>query len=413
MPIVITTNVQFFESLYANKSSRCRKLHNIANSVIIFDEVQMLPIQYLKPCTRAISELVLNYNCSAVLCSATQPALNTMFLKELDINEICRNANELYSIFRRTRIIKRETIDDTSLSEELLAEKQVLTIVNTRKHALNLFEKIRGDNTYHLSTLMCPEHRRNIIAEIRNHIKQKEPCRVVSTRLIEAGVDVDFPKVYRSEAGLDSIIQSAGRCNREGRLSDEEGRLVLGEIHVFRPEKDYLRNQPEDFKRSSEITDEIFRMFSDDATSPQAITDYFEKLYCINGEKGLDIKNIVDDLEMGIAPNSQPNKWFKYGFKDIAEKFKLIEDNTRTVIIPFNDTANELINKLRFSEHIGGILRSLQSYSVNIFDNEFNSLCGAGRLEFINGVAVLKSMSDYSMETGIVVKIEMGVGIFM
>ncbi len=328
MPLIVTTNVQFFESLFANKSSRCRKLHNIANSVIILDEAQMLPTEFLTPCVMALSELVHNYSSSVVLCSATQPALGDYFPKRIIPREICDGIGDLNESFRRTRVVIRGPLSDEVLSQELAASKQSLCIVNTRKHALELFELIRDEGSFHLSTLMCPAHRNEILKDVRTRLKDGLPCRVVSTRLIEAGVDVDFPVVYRSVCGLDSIVQSAGRCNREGRLRDAQGNPTLGEVHVFEPEQAHANRQPAAFRRPIGVARDVMRRY-EDILSPEAISSYFTLLYELEGKVGLDKHDIFERLEKGIDG-------FSFEFEDIAKDFKLIEDNTRAIIIPYD-----------------------------------------------------------------------------
>lgn len=407
-PIVVTTNVQFFESLFANKSSRCRKLHNIANSVIIFDEVQMFPTEYLTPCIMAIAELVQNYNSTAVLCSATQPALQNRFPKEIERKEICENTDELYEVFKRTKIINRGQLASNELANELNILKQCLCIVNTRKHALELFKLLEGEGNFHLSTLMCPEHRRRVIADIKNRLDSGLPCRVVSTRLIEAGVDVDFPKVYRVICGLDSIIQAAGRCNREGKLMNQSKEKIYGEVHIFEPEEEYMKRQPPSFKQEIEIAKQINKQ-CEDVSSPEAINEYFKRLYHYKGEQGLDSKSIHKRLEAGAEKIK-----FDFDFETIAKEFKLIEDSTHSVVIPFNDNANKLIEQLKFTEFYKGIIRSLQGYTVNVYNHEFNALSGAGKLIAIrDNIFALSSISDYDKETGLKIEERLGIGIYL
>ncbi len=413
MPIIVTTNVQFFESLFANKSSRCRKLHNIANSIIIFDEAQMLPTDFLTPCIRAISELVHNYKCTAVLCTATQPAITEMFPKEIKLTEICEETDKLYQIFNRTKIVQRGVIESPDLANEINGLNQALVIVNTRKHALKLFSILNGENIFHLSTLMCPAHRKEIVAKIKELLKAGEPCKVISTRLIEAGVDVDFPIVYRANAGLDSIVQSAGRCNREGKLKDENGNSTVGEVHIFKPEEEFVNNQPSAFKRPIEVTD-IISNFHEDITSPQAIKDYFEKLYFFESENGLDIKGIVKSLEEGMSMKSRnPDAQLNFDFATVAKDFKLIEDNTYPIIVKYDKNAEELVESLRHAEHIGGILRSLQGYTINLYRHEYESLANSNELDFITAeTPVLRDMSKYNKDTGIELNIQMGIAVF-
>ncbi len=413
MPIIVTTNIQFFESMFANKSSKNRKLHNIANSVIVFDEVQMLPTEYLQPCLAAISELVYNYGCTAVLCSATQPALDPFFPPEMKINEICENTEELFRVFERTTVVDLGEVVSEELAELIMKQRQSLTIVNTRKHAKRIYSLLEGEGNYHLSTLMCPVHRQKVIVEIGERLLQNKPCTVVSTRLIEAGVDVDFPVVYRSVCGLDSVVQSAGRCNREGKLKDEFGNAKLGRVYLFKPEEEYYKHMPSSMKLPIEITREIIRCYSD-IMSPEAIRQYFEKLYFSKGEEGLDVKEIMKEIEKGMPPGRlNQSSTFQYKFKKIAEEFKLIEDNTHAIIIPYDEKAVKLIARLDYAEEMKGILRALQPYSVNVFSNEFEALNGAGKLKPVaNDMAVLRSREDYNDLTGIAIDIKSGIGVF-
>jgi CRISPR-associated endonuclease/helicase Cas3 len=239
IPIVVTTNVQFFESLFANKSSRCRKLHNLAKSVIIFDEAQMLPREYLDPCMLAIKELVVNYGASVVFCTATQPALNKR-LKNVTFTELAPDPQALFDFYKRVRVTNIGKTPDMALIEKIMSQSQALCIVNTRKHAKGLFRQLEGDGNFHLSTLMCPAHRKEILAKIRVLLadKNKPTCRVISTQVMEAGIDVDFPVGFRALAGLDSIIQAAGRVNREMKLG-------ISNVYVFDPETPFIKRTPE------------------------------------------------------------------------------------------------------------------------------------------------------------------------
>lgn len=409
MPIIVTTNVQFFESLFANKSSKCRKIHNIANSVIIFDEVQMLPVEYLTLCINSIAELVHNYKSTAVLCSATQPAIAKMFPTVIISNKICKDTSDLYETFKRIKCIKRGIITSEELAEEMNDLSQCLCIVNTRRHALKIYKLLKGEGNYHLSTLMCPAHRQAVLKDIKERLKNKLPCKVVSTRLIEAGVDVDFPIVYRSIGGLDSIVQAAGRCNREGKLTTADGNKTYGEVHIFEPEEEFSKMQPPSFKREIEVTKQIMLKYQD-ITSPEAIDDYFSLLYVYLGTVGLDAKDLYQQIEMGFAGGR-----FEYDFETIAEKFKIIGENTKQVIIPYNDDAIKNIKKLKYSEYIGKILRSLQSYTVSVYEREYNDLLGSGKLRQVKDeIMELVSMKDdYNDNTGLVIKSESGIGIYM
>ncbi len=408
IPFVVTTNVQFFESLFSNKSSKCRKLHNIANSVIIFDEVQMLPTEYLTLCINAIAELVYNCNSTAVLCSATQPAIAQMFPPQITCQEICENTVELYQAFKRINVVRRGSLSSEKLAEEMNTQYQCLSIVNTRRHAIKVFEQLNGEGIYHLSTLMCPTHRHKVISEIKERLSYNLACKVVSTRLIEAGVDVDFPVVYRSIAGLDSIVQAAGRCNREGKLATKDGAKINGEVHVFEPEEEFSKRQPPSFIRDIEITNQIYKMY-EDIMSPEAIYSYFEVQHKYLTKRGIDTKDLYSQIENGLAYGR-----LEYNFLTIAEQFKIISDNTYAILIPYNSEAEELINKLEYAEYIGGIMRSLQSYTVNIYEAEYRALLGEGKLRQIReGVMALISREDYDDNTGLKIIAESGIGIYL
>lgn len=402
IPIVVTTNVQFFESLFANKSLRCRKLHNIANSVIIFDEAQMIPTEFLTPCLKAISELVTSYRSTCVLCSATQPSLKDRFKSEgIVISEICENTELLYEFFRRTKVVIRGKIEVSQLADELNNCNQVLCIVNSKKHAIEIYSSLSGDGIFHLSTRMCPKHRNEVLKKIKERLKDGLKCKVVSTQLIEAGVDVDFPVVYRSMAGIDSIVQAGGRCNRENNLE-------VGIINVFEPESVFTKNMPSLIKRPIEVAKTIMSRF-DDILSPQAIKSYFEELYNFEGEEGLDIHNIFNEMEKGAEGNN-----FNFNFKQIAEKFKLIDENTIPIIIEIDDKSKDLINKLRYTNEYKSILRAIQPYTVNVYQNEFDKMNGAGLIEVVNdGIYVLRDINMYNNMMGLKFSTETGIGIFV
>jgi CRISPR-associated endonuclease/helicase Cas3/CRISPR-associated endonuclease Cas3-HD len=271
IPITVTTNVQFFESLFAHKRSRCRKLHNLSNSVIILDEAQMLPTEFLKPSLQALSELVVNYGSTVVLCTATQPKISNFIDKTLGITEIMDSPQELYEQFKRVQISHRGQLSDEDLVDRLSEHDQMLCIVNTRKHAQILYDELsKSGKVYHLSAKMCPVHRRKILDEIRENLTKELDCRVISTQLIEAGVDVDFPVVYRAMTGIDSIAQAAGRCNREGKRPN-------GEVFLFSSTEKH--GKPTSWQRKlTEIGEMVMESHKDPLSLP-AIEEFFAKLY--------------------------------------------------------------------------------------------------------------------------------------
>ena len=389
MPIVMTTNVQFFESLFAAKSSRCRKLHNIANSVVIIDEAQMIPTGYLKPCINALVELVANYNTTVVLCTATQPAINRLLPPNCPHPlEIVSDPDELYRAFQRVKVHNLGSLSDDMLAEKLLSEDQVLCIVNSKKHARIVLGKIEDKEASHLSTRMCPAHRSQSLQEIRKKLKAGESCRVVSTQLIEAGVDVDFPVVYRSSAGVDSIAQSAGRCNREGRRG-------IGNVYVFKPEKHGLPSGW--LSRTATIGEGVLRRH-EDPLSLDAVKDYFTELYNIEGE-GLDKERIMAEL-------AEQGKALRFPFRTIADKFKLIDDqNTTLIVIPYDEKCRGMIERARWDNFPSKYIRRLQKYSVQVYEQEFREMLQIGLLENIGGKFYVLSetayKSDYSPKLGL------------
>ncbi len=393
-PLVVTTNVQFFESLFSNKPSRCRKLHNIADSVIVLDEAQAIPTEYLEPCLLALRELVEHYGCSVVLCTATQPALDDRnglrtFLPE--IREIIDTPQQYYNALRRTRVEFVGQLPDTVLARRLADESQVLCIVSTKAQARTLFEQLQGeDGVYHLSTNMYPEHRRRVLDEIRTRLKAtpKQACRVISTSLVEAGVDLDFPAVYRAMAGLDSIAQAAGRCNREGRLN-ECGEL--GRVYVYVPKKPPRMPW---LKRCATRAEETLRSLPEaDPLGLVAMRRYFELLYDV---QDLDKKQIVRRLNPQLTPE------LYFPFREVAQDFRFIEDESIGVIIPQEPEAEELVRRLYYTEHPGAILRKLQQYTVAVRVREFSTLDAAGALEVIDGkFPVLRNLRAYLDDVGL------------
>ena len=406
-PVVVTTNVQFFESLFACRSSKCRKLHNIANSVIIFDEAQMLPLPYLIPCVKTITELVKHYKSTAVLCTATQPALHQFFPKTLQPVEICSDPGTLYEFFRRVTLQNAGKLSDEELAERLNAQEQILCIVNSRKQAQAIYKKLSGG--YHLSTLMTPEHRKRVIAAIREDLANGRPCRVVSTSLVEAGVDFDFPVVYRAKAGLDSVIQAAGRCNREGRRATTDSF-----VYVFEADDRY--NLPQMLLQPAAGYDIISKEYSD-IGEPEAIHRYFDWLYTVKQHTALDKLNLISRFNDGWSKNGG-----SFPFRDTAEAFHLIDQNTFSILIPLDDEAKALEQRITAGERSRPLLRAVSRHSVNIYENHLNLLLQNGQVEFMDteasqktkdGIFILRGTEGiYDKNTGLELEPETGFGLF-
>lgn len=373
VPIVVTTAVQFFESLFADRSSRCRKLHNIAGSVIILDEAQMLPLNLLLPIMQAIKELSQNYRCSVVMCTATQPAVqaeNGFYRGFENVREIAPKPTALFDKLRRTTVQHIGKQTDADLLAKLGEHPQMLVIVNNRRHARSLYDQAKHlEGTFHLTTLMCAKHRSQKLDEIRGRLKSGEPCRVIATSLIEAGVDVDFPLVMRAEAGLDSVAQAAGRCNREGKRPSENNF-----VWIFTPEEQW--KAPPELAAQAAVMRLTADSFSDDLLSTQAVAAYFAELYQLKSSE-LDNKKI-------LKMHNDTGQSLDFPFQTIADKFRMIESHMQPLIIPFDGEAENLISSLHHADHIGGLLRKLQLYTVQIPKNALAALYKAGRIEPIN-----------------------------
>lgn len=430
-PVVVTTNVQLFESLYSNKTSRCRKLHNIAGSVIVLDEAQMIPTSFLMPCIKALAELVKYYHCSVVLCSATQPTLERFFEGEgFPVSEIVKGAEELFDAMRRVTYRNIGAVSDEDLAKRLSKCNQALCIVNSRKQARSLYERMangadrsQGDNgIYHLSTLMYPDHRRRVIEKIRMRVGSSdgsgETCRVVSTSLVEAGVDLDFPVVYRALAGVDSIVQAGGRCNREGKRSLEDSR-----VYVFSPTEAY--GIPLEVRQRASITQgllaEAVERAGIDAVGaaefdfglPKSITGFFERLYFFRGADessyvdGLDREGILElfchyGISKGVA---------SIEFVTAAQKFQLIEQGTYPIVMPVQEIENDL-KALRNGYITYVPLRKIARFSVNVYSQDIKALLEVGAIEAVSeGVYVLIDKERYHEDTGLDVEAQGGQGL--
>jgi len=369
-PLIVTSSVQFFESLFNAKPSKCRKLHNIAGSVVIFDEAQMIPQSYLRPCVRAIRELVENYHCSAILATATPSALDKYF-EIVPLKEIVENPKGMYEFFRRTTIRQLgEQLTDVDLVSRLEKHEQALCIVNTRKQAQQIFSSLKGDGIFHLSTTMYPEHRSRTLEEIRSRLKDDERplCRVVSTSMVEAGVDLDFPVVYREKTGLDSIVQAAGRCNREGKRPLKESDVYVFSSSEYKP--------PKSMESAIKTFEQIADSFADDLSSLDAIQSYFEQLFYNKGDEALDAKGILNSIEQG-------NNSFSIPFRDIADKLRMIDDDTTTVFI-LRD-APKLENRLRNGERNRALFREIGKYGVPLHKYDIKKLDEIYALEKLDG----------------------------
>ena len=382
-PIILTTAVQFFESLYAAKPGKSRKLHNIANSILIFDEAQMLPVPYLASCIAGIGQLVQHFNCTAVLCTATQPALEPLLIEFAPgkiMRELCPEPVQMYEAFRRVRYQDEGLLTDNQLIERIKESSQVLCVVNSRRQAQQLYTLLgKQEGTYHLSTLMTPYDRKRILKTIRARLINGDVCRVISTSLIEAGVDVDFPDVWRAIAGLDSIIQTGGRCNREGKRPMDNSI-----VHIFRSEA----KAPRMLEQNIAATERVLRTHKQ-IDSPEAIHDYFQfLLYTLKERRQLDEKEIIQYAQ-------------KLMFETVEKRFHMIDGADYTIYVSIDD-GEKLIQKLRVEGPSRQLLRNLGQYSVSVYHQYFDQMETGGKIEKITDTAgILLDTGFYSRETGL------------
>jgi CRISPR-associated endonuclease/helicase Cas3 len=399
-PVIVTTSVQFFESLFAAKPSRSRKLHNIVNSVVILDEAQLVPTEYLEPILETMRLLTEHYHVSFVICTATQPVFEKQKefsdfhgLPEGSIKEIIQDVSSLYKNLERVKVEFHQDlsapVEWKELAEELSQYEQVLCVVSDRKSCRELHALMPKD-TYHLSALMCAQHRSDIIAEIKAKLEKGESVRVISTQLVEAGVDIDFPVVYRALAGLDSIAQAAGRCNREGKLN---ARDEFGKVVVFKSPR---RAPAGILRKACEIAERMIFQGIKNLIDKSIFPSFFSELYWKTNS--LDSQGILKLLkpefpDLGIQ------------FRTAAEKFKIIDNaNQHNVFVPYGE-GKKWIEFLKNSGiPTGKILRKLQRYTINIYRDQFFCLQNRGSLEeIIPGVFVLNNTVEYNNQIGLLI----------
>jgi len=403
-PVVLTTNVQLFESLFANRSSRCRKLHHLAKSVIVLDEAQTLPLPLLIPCIAAIDELTRNYGASVVLCTATQPALDIRHFAggdgtglELEGRELAPDPDGLAAQLSRVTIRHGGPLGDDELVAELDQHPQGLVIVNSRKHALALYRKA-GEaglaGLVHLTTRHYAADRRRILADVRQRLTDGAPCRLIATSLVEAGVDLDFPRVWRAEAGLDQIAQAAGRCNREGRRPVADSIVTVFTAPDNRPPREV-----------AQLAAAYARMAGkhDNPLAPAALRDYFGEVYWSKGPD-LDRHDILDKFkaDLGGPP------FLAFDYKTVAAEFRMIDSGMVPVIVAFEEKAQQAVKQLGIDGiSPGKVARALQSFIVQIPPKARALLLANGHVRFerehIFGdqFAVLQTASLYREETGL------------
>lgn len=405
-PLVVTTNVQLFESLFAARPSRCRKVHNIAGSVIVLDEAQCLPRKFLLPTLAMIDTLARHYGCSVVICTATQPAFDSQQLRqglELRGRELAPDPPGLAQSLKRAAIRHGGPMDDAALVAALEAAPQGFVIVNSRKHALALYQAGRGRGLaglIHLTTRQTPHVRRRIIADIRQRLAQGKPCRLIATSLIEAGVDLSFPAGWRAEAGLDSVIQAAGRVNREGRWRTEGSVLTVFSSPDYPPPVEVGL-----LARAMRATADEFGY--ERLLDLEAIRDWFGRVYWTadpnpQAEKSrLDAIDMRSSFRLGAGGTS-------FAFRRVAEAFRLIDSTMVPVIIPETDEAMAAVALLdKEWEPSGKLFRQLQNHMVQIPQKQREVLRTNGKGDFVaqhlrgDGFFALTEPSLYSEEVGL------------
>jgi CRISPR-associated endonuclease/helicase Cas3 len=387
-----------FESLFANRTSRCRKLHNLANAIIILDEAQTIPLHVLRPCVAALDELARNYGCTIIMCTATQPALQEpRFPGGLEIGperELAPDPARLHRELKRTTERLAGVMTDDELVDELSAVDQALTIVNSRRHALTLYQAAKSaglDGLIHLTTRQTASDRRSILQDVRERLKNQQLCRVIATSLVEAGVDVDFPRVWRAEAGLDQLTQAAGRCNREGRRAVEDSVVTIFKPAEARP--------PAEIKGLIGDMLRILGEHRNDLFSPKTIEAYFREVYWRKSETGLDMKAVMKKFV--VVPNET-----NFAYRSVAEQFRLIESGMEPVIVASDEEPQAILRALRGGMPPGLAARKLQNYIVQVPPRNRSKLIENGHVRFVDDFgdqfAELVTTDLYSKETGLI-----------
>lgn len=367
-PIVLTTNVQLLESLFSNRPSSCRKLHNLMDSVILFDEAQSLPQHLAVPTLAALSHLSAAYRSTVVFATATQPAFDTL---DAAVNKHAvsgwrpREAVPGHPALFKTleRVTVRWPDRDkkrswTELAAEVRDAQQVLVVVNLKRHALALLETLAGtDGLFHLSTNLCAEHRRAVMDKVRTRLMAGLTCHLVSTQCVEAGVDVDFPVVFRAMAPLEAIAQAAGRCNREGKLNEQDR---LGEVVVFEPDEEgswRKRFPTHNYYQAAQVTQTLLNLRGDlDINDPETFRAYYHRLYDLNdpASQNADLKRAINELD----------------FVEIAKAYRIIEQNAIQVLVPWADRWEDF-QSLRAAADKEGItadwMRRAQGLAVSVY----------------------------------------------
>lgn len=364
-PIVLTTNVQLLESLFSNRSSACRKLHNLMESVILFDEAQSLPSHLAVPTLAALSHLSAAYRSSVVFATATQPAFDTLHeavvkhaAQGWQPREAVPEHPALFAALERVAVSWPQSGEKRTwaqLAAELRDADQVLVVVNLKRHALALLDELAGtEGVFHLSTNLCAEHRRAVLNQVRKRLKQGNTCRLVSTQCVEAGVDLDFPLVYRSLAPLEAIAQAAGRCNREGRM-DGMGRMV-----VFEPDEEgsWRRLYPTHaYYQAAEVTRTLLKLHGVlSINDPGLFRNYYRRLY---------------DLSNPASQNQALNDAITaLDFPEIAKNYQLIDQSAIQVLVPWADRRKDFDALCAEAEREGisaGWMRRAQGLAVSVY----------------------------------------------
>ncbi len=404
VPVIVTTAVQFFESLYAARKKRCRKLPSLARSVIVLDEAQTLPLHVLRPCLAALWELMQGYGSSVVLSTATQPSLTAE--SGFPAPEALEGAREIapdpLGLFRELKRVRAYDIgiqEDKDLCKRIRREDRILVIVDNRMQARSLFDSIRdSEGAAHLSTLMTPAHRRAVLAEIRERLSmEKTPVRLISTSLVEAGVDIDFPLVLRAATGIDSISQAAGRCNREGKLSSP------GRVEIFRSQHD----SPPAVEQFAKIGQCVIGDFPDDPIGKDAVDAYFRLLWDTYGKNALDSVMVGDTGVQGILRVIHTSG-IRCPYEDIEKAFRIVREGQKAVIVRDGEWGVDVseLDAVRFKGS-GAVNEKVKHYTVNVPWSMWKYLWNGGHLSwwmrerFDEQFAVLDSGDLYDDRAGL------------